>query len=71
MSPLNEKASAEELASMQKTMEERTCRVGGPRGPIGIVEKIYQGRGTLSVKAKVLMESGSVRYVDVTEVRCY
>ena len=71
MTSLNEPASKDEIASMQKSMEERTCRVGGPRGPIGIVEKIYQGRGTLAVKAKVLMESGAVRYVDVTEVRCY
>lgn len=71
MRSLNEKVSVDELASMQKTMEERTCRIGGPRGSIGIVEKIYQGRSTLSIKAKVIMESGAVRYVDVAEVHCY
>lgn len=71
MSSLSEKASQEELASLQKTMEERTCRVGGPHGAIGIVERVYQGRTTLAVKAKVLMESGAVRYVPITEVRCY
>lgn len=56
---------------MQNSMEERTCRVGGPRGPIGIVERVYQGRNTLSVRAKVLMESGSVRYIDVADIQCY
>lgn len=65
------RASKEEIDAMKKTMEERTCRVGGPRGPIGIVEKVYQGRNTWAVRAKVLMESGAVRYVDVAEVRCY
>lgn len=71
MTSLDEKASKQELESLQTTMEERTCRVGGPRGAIGIVERVYQGRRTLDVKAKVLMESGSVRYVPITEVRCY
>ena len=71
MSNLNEKADPAELASLQKTMEERTCRVGGPRGAIGIVERVYQGRKTLEVKAKILMESGAVRYVSITDVRCY
>jgi len=71
MSLLSEKASKEELESLQKTMEERTCRVGGPTGDIGIVERVYQGRKTLEVKAKVLMESGAVRYVSITEVQCY
>ena len=71
MNSLSEKASQEELESLRMTMEERTCRVGGPRGPIGIVERVYQGRKSLSVKAKVLMESGAVRYVDVADIRCY
>ena len=66
-----EKADPAELASLQKTMEERTCRVGGPRGAIGIVERVYQGRKTIEVKAKILMESGAVRYVSITDVRCY
>lgn len=71
MTSLSEKASEEELQSLQRTMEERTCRVGGPRGAIGIVERVYQGRRSLDVRAKVLMESGAVRYVAITEVRCY
>lgn len=71
MSSLNEKADPEELTSLQKSMEERTCRVGGPRGAIGIVERVYQGRKTLDVKAKILMESGAVRYVSIADVRCY
>ncbi len=71
VSSLGEPVGKEELESMQKSMEECTCRVGGPRGPIGIVERVYQGRKTLAVKAKVLMESGAVRYVDVIDIRCY
>lgn len=71
MISLSEKCSKEVLSSLQMTMEERTCRVGGPRGAVGIVERIYQARKTLDVRAKILMESGAVRYVSITDVRCY
>ena len=63
--------TASELEALRNQMEERTCRVGGPRGAIGIVERVYQGRKTLAVKAKILMESGAVRYVDIADVHCY
>lgn len=56
---------------MKQRMEERQCRVGGPRGAVGVVERVYQGRRSIAIKCKVLMESGSVRYVDSADVYCY
>ncbi len=61
----------EELEAAANRMEERTCRVGGPRGAIGVVERVYQGRKSVAIKCKVLMESGAVRYVDSADVYCY
>lgn len=60
--------SDNELISTQKRMEECTCCCGTPRGAQGIVEKVYRARKTNSLKCKVIMDSGSVRYFDVTEV---
>lgn len=67
---LSEPDSKETIESLQKSMEERTCRVG-PQGHIGIVEKVFQARNSLAVRAKVLMESGAVRYVNIVDIRCY
>lgn len=64
-------ATAEDLKATALRMEERTCRVGGPRGPIGIVERVYLGRNSIAIKCKVLMESGAVRYLDSADVYCY
>ena len=52
------------LVDMQKTMEERQCRVGDPNGPLGIVEKVYRRRGRHNaVGIKVIMDTGSIRYL--------
>jgi hypothetical protein len=64
-------AEVEELEYTRKKMEERTCCCGGPRGPQGIVEKVYRARKTGLLKCKVIMESGSVRYLDVLDVYAY
>lgn len=63
--------SPDELHAAALRMEERTCRVGGPRGPIGIVERVYLGRKSTVMMCKVVMESGAVRYVDSADVYCY
>ena len=61
-----------EVAALAQSMEERTCRVGTPRGPTGIVERVYRGRRAVhTVRAKVIMETGGVRHVDVADVYCY
>lgn len=60
--------TAEDIKKAATRLEERTCRVGSPRGPIGIVERVYRGRKTIAIKCKVLMESGAVRYVDEADV---
>ena len=67
---LNEPDSKETIESLQKSMEERTCRVG-LKGDIGIVEKVFQARNSVAVRAKVLMESGAIRYVNIVDIRCY
>jgi hypothetical protein len=60
--------SAAELDAARRKMEERTCRVGAPRGPCGIVEKVFKGRATGTLRCKVLMDSGAIRYLDEIDV---
>lgn len=68
--PIN-RATDENIKATALRMEERTCRVGGPRGPVGIVERVYRGRGSDTIRCKVLMESGAVRYLNEFDVYCF
>lgn len=62
----------DDVSHAARRMEERTCCVGAPRGPQGIVERVYRGRlASSSIRCKVLMDSGAVRYCDVNDVYCY
>ena len=53
---------------LQKTFEERQCRIDGK---LGIVERVYFARGLKSgvrvAKAKVIMDTGRVVYVPLNE----
>ena len=61
----------DDLLYSQKRMEERTCYCGAPRGPQGIIEKVYRSRKTGQLRCKVLMESGAVRYLELLDVYGY
>lgn len=59
----------EELQAQQRRCEERLCRVGSPRGEHGIVERVYRARnGSIALRAKVIMDSGVVRYYDINDI---
>ena len=57
-----------ELQSEKKRCEERLCRVDGK---VGTVEKVYQGRRTIALKAKVILETGKIVYVDLADVSVF
>ncbi|GJJ03443.1 hypothetical protein RugamoR64_39810 [Duganella rhizosphaerae] len=57
-----------ELESARNKMEECMCRVGTPSGPTGIVEKVFRGRKGGALRCKVIMDTGSVRYLDEFDV---
>lgn len=71
MKPQSIAPTQADLHAVALRMEERTCRVGGPRGAIGVVERVYIGRKSIAIRCKILMESGAVRYVDSIDVHCY
>lgn len=62
-------AADSELDDENKRLAERMCRVGSPRGPEGTIEYVYRGRrGAKELRARVLMEGGTVRHVDLLEI---
>lgn len=57
-----------DLQSEKKRCEERLCRVNGQ---VGTVERVYQGRGTIAFKAKVILDNGKVVYADLADVTVF
>lgn len=56
----------QQLIDAQNLMEERFCRF--PSGDEGIIEKIIRGRSIPILKAKVIMDSGVIRYTDIANI---
>ncbi len=61
-------APAEVLSDVRQKLEERQCRTPGS---FGIIERVYQRRRCAPgvFGARVLMDSGAVRYFDLLDVR--
>lgn len=51
------------VAVLNLQMAERFCQVGDTRAP-GVIEYIFLNKLTSQPRAKVIMDSGAVRYVD-------
>lgn len=60
------------LQTENQRLAERLCRVGSPQGSIGTVEYVYRSRhGKGVLRARVLMEGGSVRHVDLLDMNVW
>ncbi len=65
------KNPSSELDRLNNRLVERLCNVGGVRGPVGTIQRIYQRRGFVkgTYGAVVLMlASGATRWVDLADV---
>lgn len=68
----NKSPTVADVRAAAQSFEERMCSVGTPRGPQGIVERVYRARrGNISIRARVIMDSGAVCHVDIADVYCF